>query len=150
MSAASDLCDAIVIALRGGTYSMAFDPARRATVFSEDDIEDLESLQVYVLTTTRKAERRVQRGPNALKRTYKPVVIVQKKLSAEGDEAAQLAEADQLQTVVEEIEDVLGLTEMDELNFISFNEEQEADAYGIDTLRQAGVFAVAITLEYSE
>lgn len=151
MSVASDLCDALVVALNSPArkYTMQFQAERRAVPMVEADFRSLGTVKVYVLANTRKAERRVQRGVNAFRRTYKPVVVVQKKLTGSNSPAAQLAESDALQVLVEEIEHELEDVSPLDMNLLGFNEDQDADVYGIEALRRAGVFTVPITLEYT-
>ncbi len=149
MSVATDLCDAIVDTLNAADLSMAFTAERRAVPFAEADFKTLRTVQVYVLANTRKSERRCRGGDNTFRLTYKPVVIVQKKLTPGTTVSQQLAESDELQGLAEEIESALALVSLVDLNFLGFNENQDSDVYGVEAMRSAGVFTVPITVEYT-
>ena len=154
MSVAVTLANAIVNRLNSVTFSQRFTATRRIVPFMKPDDAALRSVQVYVLANVRKAERRTRHD---FARTYKPIVVVQKRLTAGADEAIETDEVDDLQTLVEEIEEALEdedyianqLPPALQLSFVGFDEEQDRDAYGLEAMKDHRVFATAITLEYS-
>ena len=154
MSVAVTLANAIVNRLNSVTFSQRFTATRRIVPFMKPDDAALHSVQVYVLANTRKAERRTRHD---FARMYKPIVVVQKRLTAGADEAIETDEVDDLQTLVEEIEEALEdedyianqLPPALQLSFVGFDEEQDRDAYGLEAMKDHRVFATAITLEYT-
>ncbi len=138
------LAEAIVQRINAGQYDVTFEARRRAVPFYS--IDEMAGLEVSVFTGTRAAER-YTREEDGLLRTYKPVVAIQKKLTG-GDDAAKLAESDQLQGVVEAIEEQIQDVDLLGMSFVGFGEEQDEDAYGVEALRSLGVFAAIIITEY--
>lgn len=144
MSTAVILANAIVEHLNACTYSQEFEAKRRMVPFLQRE-EMADNVYVSVFTGVRSSDL-ATRG--SMLNRYKPVIAVQKKLAASED-AARVEESDALQTLTEEIEQSLQeMDPIDEIELISINEEDDADTYGIDALRNLGIFSVPIVLEY--
>lgn len=140
---ATELAEAIVEALNEAEQPQAFTARRRVTPVT--DIQELQTLDVSVFTGARNARLASRAG---FVRIYKPVVVVQKKLTPT-NETARLAEEAQLQTLVEWIEQTLADSgPLAECGLQSFDEENDRDSYNVDALRLMGAFVVAIGLEY--
>lgn len=148
MSARS-LADAIVVFLNQDVrgYSRTFVAERRAVPFSKP--EQLSTVKVSVFTGTKKAERNDRDRRQPFRHTYKPVIVVQKKLVA-ADDAARLAENDELQDFADELELSLQTATFEGFALDNINEEQDADTYSIEALKDQSCFAIAITLQYLE
>jgi hypothetical protein len=129
-------------------YILSFEAIRRAVPFN--NIEEIAQLKVVVFDGPRAAERTGRAGSTfALTRTYKPSVAVLKKRQTGGEES-RLAETDQLQQLVEEIEDQLEDEDFASKVFIGFDEEQDRDPYNFDLLREQGAFVTQIVLQYQD
>jgi hypothetical protein len=144
MSKSVELADAVVDLINAKTnYIFGVVAKRRRVPFDAID-KLLRTPQVSVFQGPKKAEI-ITRG--SFLRTYKTVVAVQKKLGSD-PEADRNEEVDMLSTLVEQIETQVEGEDLAGLSFLSFNEEQEEDAYGIEALRSLGCFAVPIFLQY--
>ncbi len=148
MSARS-LADAIVVFLNQDfrDYSRQFVAERRAVPFTKP--EQLGTVKVSVFAGTKKAKRASRDRRHPFQHTYKPVIVVQKKLIA-GDDPSQLAELDELTDFADELELSLQTAEFEGVALENFDEEQDKDTYGLEALRDHGCFATAITLQYIE
>lgn len=143
-----ELADAIVASLNDedNEFVLTFDAKRRAAPFTINEIEELKTLQVSVFTGSVKAERTIRAG---FAKTYRPVVALQQKLGGETDEV-NLAIADKITELSEQIVEHLGELDLAELSFAAFDEEQDREQYNAEALRDLGVYAVAIGLEYTD
>lgn len=150
-----ELADAIVELLNRSQaaeeepYEFSFSAVRKAMPLTESELENLQTVEVMVFTGSVKAERRVQRGPAAFKRTYKPIVVIQRRL-AEGTEEANLAIADKLIKLSDQVSARLLGRELKDLHFIGFDDAQDRQEYNVEMMRDYGVFSVVRTFEYSD
>lgn len=142
-SKSKELADAIVIWINeGGGYVQDFTARRVPSLYI--DIKNLTTLQVVVYDGARASTRSTRAS---YERTWKPVVAVLKKLDS-GNETERLAEVDVLTELVEQLEQRLENTTLADLVHESFNEEQDADPFNLESLKQQGCFAASIQLTY--
>ncbi len=150
-----ELADAIVELLNRPNsteeepYEFSFEATRKALPLTESELEGLKEVVVMVFTGSVKAERRVQRGDAAFKRTYKPIVVIQRRLT-EPTEEANLVIADKLMQLSDQLSERLLGKELKDLHFIGFDDGQDRQEYSTEMMRDYGVFSVARTFEYSE
>lgn len=149
-SRAVELSEGIVRCVNGAPpdyYSLAFNAARRAVPINE--VSELNSLQVYVLDATRKTERSTRNPLHPFRHSFKPVVLIQKKLQ-EGSVESQLGESDALMGLAEEIERRIEQQEPDGFALDGFDENADGDLYNLDVMRAYGVFSRPIILQYTD
>lgn len=151
MSRSVELADAITAFLNdaGNSFVLSFEAVRRAAPLTETELQNANQVQVLVFTGSTKTER-ITRGQT--QRTYKPVIGIQRPLK-EPTAEANLAIIDQLQELVEQIETALEAQDFElaewNASFVSFDEEQYAEVYNAEILRDLSFFASAIELEYA-
>ncbi len=147
MSKSVDLADAIVALLNDedNSYSLPFQAERRAAPFSVNELENLKEVQVAVFTGAKKSERVTR---ESFAKTYRPIVAVTQYLDA-NDRDVEQAQADKLEQLVEEIEDILEDEDLVDLSFVSFDEESDRAPFSDEALQNLRVFVTAITLEYT-
>lgn len=144
-SRSNDLADAIVALLNDedNDFVLEFTARRASSPLTETELTDAKEVQVLVFPGARKSER-VTRGSTA--KSYKPVIGVQRSLTLPSIEANEQL-IDQLQELVEQIED--SITDVDDLSFVGFEEDQYAEIYSTEALRDLSFFAAAIEAEYT-
>lgn len=147
MSTSVDLANAIVELLNDADneFSLPFTAARRSAPFTVNELEQLHSVVVAVFTGAKKSERATREH---FSRTYRPVVAVTQYLDAT-DQNTEQSQADALEQLVEEIEDVLEDQDLADLSFVSFDEEGDRAPFSDEALQNLRVFVTAITLEYT-
>jgi hypothetical protein len=145
MSKSVELANAIVERINTGHYQKQFKARRLAVPIVE--AEKLTDLLVAVFTGTLTT---TQITRDTFERTYKPIVTVQKRLQPGSDAAQEVAQADELQNLVEEIEERLAGSDLARLSFLGFEEGDERDTYGLEPMRDHKVFAASITLHYTD
>ena len=142
-----ELADAIVSQLNQHPegFILQFEAERKALPLTTQELETLSTLKVMVFTGSQKAERRTQRG---FKKTYKPIVVLQRKLDGATEEV-NLGLADQLVELSDQISERLEAEELVNLHFIGFDEGQDRDEYNAELMHAHGVFSVVRTFEYA-
>ena len=148
MSKREELADAIVALLNAqdAGFSQNFEAKRRTAPYTKP--EEIATVKVTVFTGVKSSERRTRAG---FGHTYKPLVVVQKRLPA-SDESGRLVESDEMQTLVEEIEAHFEALEdsVSGLVFVGFDEsDAERESYDLEHMRM-NVFSSAISLEFQD
>lgn len=146
MSSSVELADAIVGLLNDPTndFSFEFTAERRSAPLTTEELSELSNVKVYVFTGTT-AKERLTRAQFQVR--YKPIVVVQRPLDGTSQSGEQQS-VDQLETLVEEIENVITDEDQGSLHFVGFDEENDRDPYDALALADLKVFARAITPEY--
>lgn len=142
-----ELANAIVNQLNTQEFSLQFTASRRAVPIN--DLEQLKSVTVIVLDGSRKSERSTRGAIRPFRYTFKPIVLVQKKLASDSVEA-QLVESDELLGLCEEMELSLSTFQPAGCAFIGFDEQSDNELYNFDAMRAYECFSRAIRLEYME
>lgn len=146
---AQQLCDAIVEALGKPSepYVMAFEAERRVVPLFTKDIQERKTVAVSVFMGSYSAERVGRSGKSAWRKTYKPIIGVQRYLDGGTNEANEAIAA----TLIELVEQILHTIEQSDtgdFSLIRVNDETEKELYSADIMRSANIFATAITLEF--
>lgn len=126
-------------------FAMAFEALPRTAPLTETEVGELQTVGVYVFTGSVKAVR-VQR--RRFERTYKPVIAVYHPLNRP-NETLNLELTNQLQELIEQIEAVVEDSDLADLSFVGFDEEEDREPYNAEAARTLSFFASAITLEYT-
>lgn len=118
-----------------------FEVVPRSAPMSATEIEDAGTLVVSVYTGTVKSER-IKR--TRFEHTYKPVVAIHKKIDddlEQHDDLCLLAE--QIEEVLAEADNLLGLC------LVGFSGDDDRPECNVEVLRDMGIFATAIEIEYT-
>jgi len=136
------IAEAVKDHLNAGSFSWEFDCKRLA--FPKATIQEADGLLVSVFSGPRQSDQ-LTRG--YFQRQYTIYLVVQRKLSAEDAESMTLP--DELTLLVEEMEMSLEDVVMAGYTMIEFSGDIERVPFNVELMRDAGIFASVIAVEYA-